>query len=434
MKPKPTPEQMHRSACEEFRDLLAIHPDHVQAVAEGRIAPRAGWDEDEQPPDYSRRGSLGIVSIRGALAQRGGWWWDGHEAIRKRIERALADPQVGSVVLEISSPGGVVAGCWDNVQAIQAAKIRSGKKIYAYAREHAYSAAYAWAMCADEIHVPASGGVGSIGVLSILCDESKAWGEAGIKFLVVRSGERKARGMSFEGIDEQTVTAEQQRVDRLAAQFFELVAAQRKLKAAGIRALEGDTFDGAVAVQKDLADSVLSWDAFLVRAEEAGRKWKMKGTALALGLASDASEGEIERATVALVKDRNEKAAALDACADKLGEVATAHAVRTGRCTAGEVDTQRALIRKAPVDGAAALMARPEMAALPTQTIEARPPTNAGTPPMAPNAWAAFEALDQRGLASFFGSIVGNPQAVQHLAAQNPALYDRARAAFEVAS
>lgn len=422
---------MHRSACEAFRGDLAIHPDHVEAITEGRIAPRAGWDDEEEPPEYSRRGSLAIVSIRGALAQRGGWWWDGHEAIRRRIERALADPQVGAVVLEIASPGGVVAGCWDNVQAVQAAKARSGKRIFAYAREHAYSAAYAWAMVADEVHLPAAGGVGSIGVLSILCDESKLWGEVGIKFVVVRSGERKARGMPFEGIDEQTVTSEQQRVDRLAAQFFDLVAGSRKVKPAAIRAYEGDVFDGSTAVQKDLADSVISWDAFLAKAEEAGRKYKMKGIAVALGLAPDASEGEIERAAAALRKSNDDEKTAHAATAGKLAEVATAHALRTGRITAGEVEAQSALIRKTPVEGAAALMARAEMAALPTPSQEAKT-TNAGTPPGTPNAWAAFEAMSDQQLGAWFASIVSDSAAVQHLAAHNPNLYRRASRAFDM--
>lgn len=433
MKVKPTAEQIRSAIREEFRGALALHPDHVDAVANGSIAPRAGWDDDEEPPDYCRRGSLAIISIRGALAQRGGWWWDGHEAIRKRCERALADPQVGAVVLEISSPGGVVAGCWDAVQAVQTAKARSGKRIFAYAREHAYSAAYAWAMVADEVHLPASGGVGSIGVLTILCDETKAWAELGVKFLVVRSGDRKARGMPIEGVDEQTITDEQARVDLLASQFFALVSAARGVKTAAVRALDGATFDGTNATDKQLADSVISWDAFLANAEQVGRKYKMKGIATAIGLASDATEGEIERAAASLKKDHDAEKAAHAATKVVLGGIATTHALRTGRITAGEVDTQQALILKAPVDGVAALMARAEMAALPVASTETKP-HNAGAPPSTPNAWAQFEAMSDAQLGAWYSTIVTNAAAVQHLAAQNPNLYRRASQAFGTVS
>lgn len=434
MKLNPTTEQIRSAVREEFRGALALHPDHADAVAGGHIAPRAGWDDDEEPPDYCRRGSLAIVSICGALAQRGGWWWDGHESIRKRCERALADPQVGALVLEIRSPGGVVAGCWDNVQAVQAAKARSGKRVFAYAREHAYSAAYAWAMVADEVHVPTSGGVGSIGVLTILCDESKAWEEIGVKFLVVRSGERKARGMGFEGIDEQTVTAEQARVDRLAGQFFDLVSGPRHLKTATIRSFEGDTFDGAIAVEKGLADSVISWDAFLVKAEEAGRKWKMKGIATALGLASDATEGEIERAAASLKKAHDDEKASHAATASKLADVATAHALRTGRITAGEVESQRALICKAPVDGAAALMARAEMAALPAPSVEAKT-TAGGAPPLdtkAEHEFSSWAKLDAPSLARAYGALMASDaNGPARLASVDKDLYQRARTAWQ---
>lgn len=408
---------------------LAIHESHVEAILRGQFAPRAGWDDDDDCPVYERVGSLAIVSIRGSLGQYGGVWWDGHASVRAKLEKALLDPSVGCIVLDISSPGGVVAGCWDAVRAVQAAKIRSGKPILGYAHEHAYSAAYAWAMVADELYLPESGGTGSIGVLSILYDQSKMWDELGIKFAVVRSGERKARGNGYEPLDQATVDESQARVDLLAGQFFALVAAQRKIKVDAIRALEGACFDGAIAVEKKLADGILSWDALLNKAEQAGRKYRMKNTAKMLGLPDDASESQINAAIEAL----QIKAGNFDATASKLAEIATTHALETGRIKAGEVDSQKALIAKQPVEGTNALMARERMSAIPQPTTGEKKVENAGAPPTTQNAWAAQEAMPDAQLAQWYAHVKTNPQAVAYLAANNKPLFARAERAFTAA-
>lgn len=406
---------------------LAIHESHVEAILRGQFAPRAGWDDDDDCPVYERVGSLAIVSIRGSLGQYGGVWWDGHASIRAKLEKALLDPSVGCIVLDISSPGGVVAGCWDAVRAVQAAKIRSGKPILGYAHEHAYSAAYAWAMVADELYLPESGGTGSIGVLSILYDQSKMWDELGIKFAVVRSGERKARGNGYEPLDQATVDESQARVDLLAGQFFALVAAQRKIKVDAIRALEGACFDGAIAVEKKLADGILSWDALLNKAEQAGRKYRMKNTAKMLGLPEDASESQINAAIEAL----QIKAGNFDAAASKLAEIATTHALETGRIKAGEVDAQKALIAKQPVEGANALMARERMSAIPQPTTGEHKLDNAGAPPATGNAWATIEAMTDTQLAQWYANVKVNPEAVAYLGANNKSLFARAERAFQ---
>jgi ClpP class serine protease len=424
-------EQIRTIAREQFAGMLAIHPDHAEACADGN-APRAGYyDLDEEAPPYQRRNGLAIVSIRGALSQRGGYWWDGHEAIRGKIEKALHDPLVSLVVLELDSPGGVVAGMVDCVEAVQRAQLATGKEIWGYAREHAYSAAYAWAMCATALYLPESGGMGSIGVLSVLLDARKAYEEMGLRTLVVRSGDRKARGMPIEGFDEQTVTDTQALVDKLAGLFFALVEQSRGVKVAALRALEGDTFDGSAAVEKKLADGVLSWDAFIVKAEAAGKKWKMKGIAKALGLAEDASEGEIEKAARAMV----ERAGKADGIAAKLADVATNYALVTGRMTAGERDPQVALIKAAPVEGATALLARGENSAVAAPAKEPRATTTDGQPPpkaTATHEFSAWATLSDADLGKQYGALIASDaNGPSRLASADAKLFNRARAAFQ---
>jgi ClpP class serine protease len=427
-----TAEQLRAAIHADFLGTncaLAIHESHVESILRGQFAPRAGWDDNDDCPVYERVGSLAIVSIRGSLGQYGGVWWDGHASIRAKLEKALLDPSVGCIVLDISSPGGVVAGCWDAVRAVQAAKIRSGKPILGYAHEHAYSAAYAWAMVADELYLPESGGTGSIGVLSILYDQSKMWDELGIKFAVVRSGERKARGNGYEPLDQATVDESQARVDLLAGQFFALVAEQRRIKVDALRALEGACFDGAIAVEKKLADGVMSWDMFLNKAEQAGRKYRMKNTAKMLGLPDDASESQINAAIEALLKDVALLALVKAENADNAVELAMA----TGRITAGQKDIERKAVVDSPVNASQGLRLRPVMGALHSPTLGEKKAEDAGAPMTKPNVWADKEAMSDAQLSHWFASVKVDPNAVAYLAANNQPLFARCERVFQVA-
>ncbi|WP_233873584.1 hypothetical protein [Paraburkholderia adhaesiva] len=68
----------------------------------------------------------------------------GYDGIHANLAMALADDTVRAVVLDIDSPGGEVAGCFDLVDAIHAA--RGTKPLHAILTENAFSAAYAVAM------------------------------------------------------------------------------------------------------------------------------------------------------------------------------------------------------------------------------------------------------------------------------------------------
>ncbi len=68
--------------------------------------------------------------------------------------------EVKGIAFVIDSPGGHVAGNFDLVDKIFAA--RDVKPIRAFAAENAYSAAYSIASAAQSITVARTGGVGSI--------------------------------------------------------------------------------------------------------------------------------------------------------------------------------------------------------------------------------------------------------------------------------
>jgi ClpP class serine protease len=299
---------------EQIIGALAIHDAYHRALIAGTIPQtierRADDGEyvDTDGGSYELRNGVAIISIIGPLMQYGGWWYDGHWSVQCRIVAALLDARVGSIVIEINSPGGVVAGCFDAVRAVRELARAVGKKIYAFALDGAYSAAYAWAMVANELHLPDSGGVGSVGVLGCIESWDRFNKEMGIDIAIIRSGTQKADGHPDLPLDPAAVAREQIEVDRLAVIFAGIVSESRSLTVDDVLAKQGATIHGPDAVASGFADSVTTFSAVLAMAEQASREYRMQSIAARLGLAANASESDIN---AEITKREVQQAAAL---------------------------------------------------------------------------------------------------------------------------
>ena len=111
------------------------------------------------------------------------------EGIRQAFRQAQADPDIGAIVFDVDSPGGAVDGIFELADEIRAA--RGGKPITAVANSQMASAAYAIGAAADELVATPSAQVGSIGVVAMRPDESKADEQEGITYHVITAGGHK---------------------------------------------------------------------------------------------------------------------------------------------------------------------------------------------------------------------------------------------------
>ncbi len=204
----------------------------------------------------TRCGVAEVVSIRGPLEHHACPYGDSYEQIRERFAEAMAS-DAECIVLRIDSPGGVVSGLNETVFAMQRAKT---KPVYAYVDELCASAAYALACAADEISIPPSGIAGSVGVISLMVDQVAADKKDGLNFVTITSGARKGDSHPHSAITDDAIAAEAERVDGLAAQFFEIVKAARGIDA---KKLEAGVFLGENAVATGLADNVTGWEELL---------------------------------------------------------------------------------------------------------------------------------------------------------------------------
>lgn len=260
-------------------------------------------------------GDAAIVEVRGPLDHHAGWWCDSYDAIRERVKNACASG-AGHVVLKLDSPGGDVSGCFETAREIRKICAAAGKTLLAYVDGRACSGAYALACAASKIVVPATGFVGSVGVISTRVDVTAYDQKEGFRFAITTSGARKADGNPHKPITEGESAATQTIVDSLAEVFFDLVEELRGTPSAQTAALEAGVFHGETAVRVGLADQVMSFDE-LLEAVESGAFRVQEKRAMS-------KKAETRQALEALVKAGGDDAAwakrALKAMGDEKAE------------------------------------------------------------------------------------------------------------------
>lgn len=247
---------------------LMIDPRKAEVIL-GVLGPRLGLDApavamefddgDEGPGLPVHAGGVAIIPVHGTLVQRSGWLdamsgVTSYETLRGWVDAAMADQAVKSLVLDIDSGGGEVAGCFDFVDHLYG--LRGRKPIVAVANEAAYSAAYAIASAADQIWLTRTAGVGSVGVIAKHVDRTAANAQAGRKVTTIFAGPRKADLDPDQPLTDAARDMLQTEVDRVYGIFAGTAARNRGMSVEEITALESGVRFGPEAVAAGLADKV----------------------------------------------------------------------------------------------------------------------------------------------------------------------------------
>lgn len=267
-----------------FNTPVAIHPAKAEVVM-AALADRLGLahlfrggemmalqpgavvlDDEDRTPDraYEVVAGIAVIPVTGTLVQKLGTLrpysgMTGYDGIRLNILAALNDPEVKAIVLDIDSPGGEVSGCFDLTDMIFQA--RGDKPLHAILDENAYSAAYSIASACDRITVPRTGGTGSVGVIGMHVDFSKALSAAGVTVTMIRYGDLKAEGSQYEALSEGALARMQADIDQMGELFVDTVARNRGMKSSAVRATQASTFLGGAGVRVGFADAVRAPDA-----------------------------------------------------------------------------------------------------------------------------------------------------------------------------
>ena len=220
-------------------------------------------------------GGVAIITIDGPLLDRAltytSWWddepvvcIDGYDRIWGAFVEAMSAPDVTAVMLRISSPGGLVSGCFELCDRIAAATDAAGAKpVIAWLDDHAYSAAYALAASCDAILAPRLGGCGSIGVIAVHESYAEFYAAHGIAHTFIESHDLKSAGDEAKPLSADAEAMMREHVMAAASVFTAHVAARRGLSAAEIDGFRAGWFTAEAALDNGLIDAIATFEEVL---------------------------------------------------------------------------------------------------------------------------------------------------------------------------
>ena len=269
-----------------YNSLWAIQPEKLAAII--AVAERHAAGDKLPTADVAaimaagprataaQTGAVAVLGVYGTIIPRGDMLVESSGAmsttrIAANLRAALADPAVGAIVLDISSPGGAVQGVDELAGEIFAA--RDKKPIVAVANHLAASAAYWIGTAANELLVAPSGEVGSIGVFAAHQDFSRALEKDGVTVNLISAGKYKTEANPYQPLSEEARAAIQARVDDYYNAFTKAVARQRGVSVADVRGGfgEGRVVGATEAVKLGMADRVGTLEDAIVRAARLAR-------------------------------------------------------------------------------------------------------------------------------------------------------------------
>ena len=219
-----------------------------------------------------------------------------YERIGARIDEALADPGIGSILLRLDTPGGEVSGAFDLGDKIAAAA--KVKPLWTVVDDMAASAGQLLAACASRTIVSRTSTVGSIGVAAVLIHQTRLDEKIGLKYHVLSAGEGKDALNPHTEIRSEDLAPLQAEVDRLYGLFVGAVADRRPVSEQQLRKLGATLVFGPHAVEAGLADSVGSFEETVEEIRTEGGKTMAKTTTTGVsadtGASADAAKGKPE--------------------------------------------------------------------------------------------------------------------------------------------
>jgi len=221
-------------------------------------------------PQPTEGGAVAVIPIYGVIAPRANMMTDfsggtTFEALTTQLHEALANKTIKTIVFDVDSPGGNVAGATEFAREVMRA--RTKKPIIAQAQYLMASAAY-WVMaCATEIVAAPSAKIGSVGVYSIHEDLSKMLEMEGIKITYISAGKYKVDGNETEPLSKEALARIQAKVDDPYARFKTDVSKGRGVPLADVDAGygEGDTVSADEALRLGMIDRIGTLDDTIAR-------------------------------------------------------------------------------------------------------------------------------------------------------------------------
>jgi ClpP class serine protease len=232
-------------------------------------APVPPWDEREAV--RITPGGTAIVPMRGMLyagvSARTAYYYGlcRPEALQAAFAQCAADSRIKAVVIDCDSPGGIVTQIPETAQEL--ADLGKQKLTVAFASGLDCSAAYWITLQAHHLAGALTADIGNVGTYCAFYDWSAYLEKEGIRLELFKAGKFKAMGVPGTSLDDEQRAFFQADIDRTNGRFLAAVQAARpQIKRDD---LEGQWWDGEMALEKGFSDSVARNLAQVIRQLEA---------------------------------------------------------------------------------------------------------------------------------------------------------------------
>lgn len=232
---------------------IALHAEHRQECHEAQAPSEGRWLGEGS---FARVvDGVAVLPVYGALMRTRSFFFSSYQEIAEDLAMADRDAEVRGIVLDIDSPGGLVAGLGDLSAALRARRgDGSAKPVSVFVGGNCASAAFWLAASAGPIAIGSGTVLGSIGAVIEYIDLEPMFEKMGakiVRFVASQSPNKRVEPDSDIGSAEL-----QALVDDAGAEFVAAVAAGRGVSEAAVleRMGQGLVFAGPEAIERGMAD------------------------------------------------------------------------------------------------------------------------------------------------------------------------------------
>lgn len=289
----------------------AIDPTWLPVIAQilGRHAAHRDVDETVIQAALLQRknlpqpkgGAVAVIPVYGVIAPRANAMTDisggtSFGELGQQLAAAVDDPKVSTIVLDVDSPGGSVAGATEFAAQVRAA--RAKKPVIAQAQYKMGSAAYWLAASATKIHAAPSALVGSIGVYTIHDEISKALAQEGVTRTYISAGKHKVVGNEVTPLTDEALAILSTPVRAYYDAFVGDIAKGRGVTAQAVREGfgEGKSVTASEAMKLGMIDAIATLEDTVARAMQGDKATELAASAATPQEPSQATGQELRRA------------------------------------------------------------------------------------------------------------------------------------------
>ncbi|WP_259189932.1 S49 family peptidase [Serratia sp. BIGb0163] len=220
---------------------------------------------------YDIQDRIAIVPISGTLVSKSATLrpysgMTGYNGIVSRITAAINDPDVDGILLDMDTPGGMVAGGFDAADII--ARLRSQKPIWSLANDMNCSAGQLLASACSRRLVTQTAKAGSIGVLMAHSNYAGNLEQAGVDITLIFAGAHKVDGNPWEALPKEVRATFQAKMNAIRQAFAEKVSGYTGISVQAVLDTEAAVYTGQESIDAGLSDElVINTDALAVMRE-----------------------------------------------------------------------------------------------------------------------------------------------------------------------